>query len=99
VRDLERLAQAAQRGHVVGAVLHRLVQALQAGPKRSVSLIDEALEEIIVTDKDRKLVRVPLPPEPTAVVEPVISLAAAKAQVARLSARLMQLCGGVVAFE
>src|SRR6185369_16949099 len=33
VGDLEGLAEAAQRGHVIGAVLHRLVQPSQPGPE------------------------------------------------------------------
>jgi hypothetical protein len=56
------------------------------------SYIEEAIEEMCVTPEDRNLAALPpLPAEKPAVVKSVASLAEARAQGARLDARLIAL--------
>jgi len=56
-------------------------------------LVDEALEDLVVSDEDLAMAKLPaLPPELFAVVDRnVMSLAAARAQTARLQARWIDL--------
>jgi len=56
------------------------------------TLLDEAAQELVVSDEDRELAALPpLPERPRAVVGPVASLAAARAQAARLHSRWIDL--------
>jgi hypothetical protein len=59
-------------------------------------LLDDALEELVVTAEDRALAALPPePPEKRAIVLPAATLTEARAQLARLQTRLMDLRGRI----